>query len=111
MSEQPADISDSGPPVMWHSTNCNDLADWLERLHQLRYEVPKVRVDLVAKNPAEAMHSAIQTMQEQIGDLLDCMVKSVNGTHNRYRNTQDTIRYLRQEDPSPRPSPLEGERE
>lgn len=81
---------------MLMSNDCDEIADWLETLYRLHHQTPKVSVDLVAKNPAEAMYSAVRELQEQIGGLLWSMVDTVNGPHRGYMTFAETIAYLRQ---------------
>lgn len=78
------------------SIDAEKLADWIERLAHVAYDSPKVTVQEVAKDPAQAMFSAIREMQERLQNLTSDMVLQFRGNRDCW-SWFDIVQDLRQE--------------
>jgi hypothetical protein len=78
------------------SVDAEKLADWIEKIAHLAYDSPKVTVQSVAKNPADAMYGAIQDMQERLQSLTSDMAWNFKGNRDCW-SWLDIVKDLRQE--------------
>lgn len=81
--------------VMWHSVDCAKLAEWLEALHRLHLETPKVPIDQVTRDPVEAVYGAVRELQDKIGNLKWEICKTINGPHRQFFTFNETLESLR----------------
>lgn len=94
------EISTTKQP-MWHSVDCEKLAEWLETLNRLHFQTPMVPVDQVTRNPVEAVYGAVRELQERIGNLKWEICRTLNGPHRRFFTFEETLASLRPETTSP----------
>jgi hypothetical protein len=80
--------------------DCERVANWLEKLAKLAYSAPMVRVDVVAKDPAQAMYHAIVEMQDNISSVVSDICSTCRVGRSVY-SAYDIINQLRQEETTP----------
>jgi len=74
--------------------NGNKIADIMERLAVVAYESPRVSVESVANDPAQAMYQAIRDIQNTVQYVLDDLIDALRkpGSVESWKSIVDDLR-------------------